>query len=418
MMRLSEIETAMQAGALGKGAEWAIAYQKRVGEFFEAEDFAEIRFSHMITDAETLGASGLAFLEEMAEMPAEDRRLRTLAIVDSRGFDDRAFERLLPGKPLVGDTQRAIDALGRMGAMKAHGYFNNHSIPLPAFGESCAFSGTPTVVYANTMVGVRCNFEAGPSAIAAMLTGRVPRYGFHLDANRRGTDYFKLEGSPRNTADWGAVGAIIGRQLASYWKVPVIDGIAERPDAISLNHLALCLASYGSHAMFHVVGVTPEARDAQDAFGGPPPEPAIVTQADIDAFHREYDGDGEPLDVVALGAPQLTMPEVYAAAETLAGRKVHENTTLLLYTPLEIKEACQRAGIAQQIEGAGGLLVHGPDFFATFAKEIRAAHGWTRLMTQSVKTANITEGYGYQPVAASLADCIESAVAGRIVRTA
>ena len=59
--------------------------------------------------------------------------------------------------------------------------------------------------------------------------------------------------------------------------------------------------------------------------------------------------------------------------------------------------------------------MHGHDFFATFAKEIREAHGWERLMTHSVKMVNICEGYGYRPTPAPIDRCIDSAIAGRVL---
>ncbi len=210
------------------------------------------------------------------------------------------------------------------------------------------------------------------------------------------------------------MGAIIGRRLNSYWRVPAIAVPGERPSILALNHMGLCLASYGSHAMFHVIGVTPEARDWQIATGGVSMTPEVLTRSDLDAFFAAWGGDGEPLDVVPLSTPQLTLTEVVQVAEQLEGHRVHPNTTLLIYTPLEIKQACEHLGISATIEAAGGCLVHGHDFFATFAKEIREAHGWKRMMTHSVKMANICEGYGYQPTPASIERCVASAIAGRV----
>ena len=93
----------------------------------------------------------------------------------------------------------------------------------------------------------------------------------------------------------------------------------------------------------------------------------------------------------------------------------HPDTTLLVYAPLEIKRAAAHIGVIQSIEKAGGRVVHGHDFFATFAREIRETHGWQRLMTHSVKMVNICEGYGYKPTPASIPQCIESAIAGKVV---
>lgn len=415
-MKLSSLELAMLDGAHGRAAQWAIEYQQRVGEFFDAADFVPVRLVHISTDRETIGDSGPRFIEELAEMPPAERKPRASAFADFRGFDEEAFRFLLPGRDLAGESEQAVTALGRLGIAASHAYVNDHSVTAPAFGEACGYSGTPSVIYMNSFVGARCNFEAGPSTLAAFFTGRVPRYGFHLNQARRATHAIRLDFTPKHVAEWGAVGAIIGRKLNSYWSVPAIEVAAARPAVLSLNHMALNLASYGSIAMCHVIGVTPEAPDWQSVTAGKRIGTLdTITRKDVRDFLDSWGGVGEPVDVVALSTPQLGIVEIGEVAELLSGRKVHPDTTLLVYAPREIKQAAAAIGYAKIIADAGGLLVHGHDFFATFAKEIRESHGWQRLMTHSVKVANICEGYGYKPTPASIRRCIDSAVAGKVL---
>lgn len=414
-MKLNDLEQAMQDGVHGKAAQWAIDYQQSVGRFFDAEDFVPVRIIHVSTDRETMGDSGIAFLEELAAMPPEDRRPRAFAAADFRGFDEDTFRFLLPDRDLAAESAEAVEALSKLGVVASHAYVNDHSVTAPGFGEACGYSGTPSVVYMNGIVGARCNFEAGPSSLAAFFTGRVPRYGFHLDENRLATHAFRLDFAPETVVDWGIVGALIGRRLNSYWSVPALEFTGPRPTILELNHMALSMASYGSIAMFHVIGVTPEAPDWETACGGKTLQPETIGQSDLDAFYAEWGGIGDKLDVVALATPQLDIPELVQIAELLDGRKIHADTTLLVYTPIEIKRACERIGINRTIEKAGGRVVHGHDFFATFAKEIREAHAWSRLMTHSVKTVNICEGYGYKPTPAAIPRCIESAIAGKVL---
>ncbi len=406
----------MQDGAHGPAAQWAIEYQRRVGAFFDAEDFVPVRLVHISTDRETIGDSGVSFIEELADLPPEQRRPRAFAVADFRGFDTEAFSFLLPDRDLAEQSDEAVVALGRLGVSTAHAYVNDHSVTAPTFGEACGYSGTPSVIYMNGLVGARCNFEAGPSSLAAFFTGRVPRYGFHLDERRRATHAFALDFAPQDVTQWGAVGALIGRKLNSYWSVPAIEVPGARPTVLSLNHMALNLASYGSIAMFHVIGVTPEAADWQAAFGKRQTKPPqIISRQDVEAFLGSWGGVDEKLDVVALSTPQLTITELAEIAERIVGERVHPDTALLIYAPLEIKQAAERIGLKTSIENAGGRLIHGHDFFATFAKEIRESHGWERLMTHSLKVANICEGYGYNPTPASIRRCVESAIAGKVL---
>src|SRR5207248_11158303 len=103
--------------------------------------------------------------------------------------------------------------------------------------------------------GPRSNFEGGPSALAAALTGRTPRYGYHLDEHRRPTRRFRLDTKPRDLSEWGALGGIVGRDCGSYWEVPLIEGIEDAPGSDALKHLGAAMASYGSTALFHIPGV-------------------------------------------------------------------------------------------------------------------------------------------------------------------
>ena len=414
-MQLNDIEKAMLDGKYGKAAKWAIGYQQQVGDFFDAEDFTEVRLVHINADRETIGDSGIAFLEELADLPLSERRPRAFAVADFRGFDAETFHFLLPDRNIEAQSAAVAGVLNTLGVTTSHAYINDHSVTSPGFGEVCCYGATPYVIYMNSVVGARCNFEAGPSSLAAFFTGRVPRYGYHQDAGRKATDAFRLTFRPDDVSDWGAVGAIIGRRLNSYWRVPAIDVPGMRPTILELNHLGLNLASYGSHAMFHVIGATPEAPDWHTAFGRQPPAPDAITQKDLKNFFAGWAGQGERLDIVALATPQLTITEILQVADRLKGQRVHPDTTLLVYTPLEIKQVCERLGITAIIEDAGGRLVHGHDFFATFAKEIREAHGWERLMTHSVKMANICEGYGYKPTPAAIDSCVRSAIAGKVL---
>ncbi|MCB2125194.1 MAG: hypothetical protein KDD97_06200, partial [Rhodobacteraceae bacterium] len=63
----------------------------------------------------------------------------------------------------------------------------------------------------------------------------------------------------------------------------------------------------------------------------------------------------------------------------------------------------------------GGKVLVGTCFYNGFAREIREANNWTRLLSNSAKIVNILGGYGYQPALTSMENCIASAVAGEIV---
>jgi hypothetical protein len=415
-MRLNDIERAMLAGKLGEPRRWAIEQQVRVGRFFDAKDFVEVAQVHLMADAESLGDSGVQFLEGLAAEPEAERRVRVPTVTDPRGIDFAAYKRLKQTERMADLERRAIAAFTAMGVMMTDTCINYQTIMPPVLGEHLAFGDTGSTIYANSVMGARSNFEGGPAALAAALTGRAPRYGYHLPSMRRGTAAFVLETRPQSLSDWGAVGGIVGRKLQSYWQVPVIEGVDGAPTSDELKHFGAALASFGTVALFHMVGVTPEAPDRRTAFGRKAaPRAKPITAADIRAFYGSYGAKGDKLDVVVFSAPQLSLVEMQSLAGLLAGRRIHSGTTLLAATSPEIKAACDRMGFTAAIEGAGGIVASGVCFYQMHAREIGEANGWRRLMSNSAKLVNIIGGYGYEPTLATMERCVDSAVAGRVL---
>jgi predicted aconitase len=112
-------------------------------------------------------------------------------------------------------------------------------------------------------------------------------------------------------------------------------------------------------------------------------------------------------------APQLSVIEMQQLADKIEGRHVHRDTALLVATSPENKTAADRMGLTQTLEDAGAVVMKGVCFYQMHAREMGEANGWTRLMTNSAKLANIISGYGYQPVLANMDACLDAAVTGK-----
>src|SRR5215470_3670162 len=411
-MRLTDEEKAMLVGALGEPRRWAIGHQIAVGEFFDAEDFVPVSHAHIMADTESLGEAGVRFLEGLAAAPEAERRVRVPTITDPRGIDFAVYRRLGQTPEMAALETRAIEALRAFGVLMTDTCINYQTIMAPIRGAHLAYGDTGVVIYSNSVLGARSNFEGGPSALAAALTGRTPRYGPHLDACRRGTRRFRLTAIPADFSEWGAVGGIVGEACGSYWEVPVVDGIEEVPGSDALKHFGTALASFGSVALFHMPGITAE----EPTFAGSPPAVVTIGRAEIATFVERYAARHDKLDVVVFGAPQLSLFEIEAVAQALDGRRVHAETTVIITTSPEIKHAADRMGLTARIEASGAVVAQGICFYQSYAREMAEANGWTRLMTNSAKLVNIIGGYGYRPTLASLERCVASAVAGRVSR--
>lgn len=410
-MRLNTEERAMLAGEFGPLRQWAIDHQIKVGGYLGADDLVPVGQAHIMGDTESLGEAGVQWLERWAALPLEQRRVRIPTITDPRGTDFNAAGRLGQQDWMMERERRASDAFEALGVLMTNTCINYQTIMPPVMGEHVAYGDTGVVIYCNSVLGARSNFEGGPSALSAGLTGRTPRYGYHLDERRQATLRIDLNWTPRDLNDWGALGGIVGRLAGDYWQVPLITGLERVPNSDEMKHFGAAAASFGSLALFHMEGVTPEARAG--AAGSRPDLPVHrVAQADIRAFQASYAGGEGGADLVVFSAPQLSLVEMRQVANLLEGRQAH--IPLLVITSPQVKPDADRMGITSKIEAAGGTVLAGMCFYNSYAREMAEANGWRRLATNSAKLVNIIGGYGYRPALLSMESCVETACTGKI----
>ncbi|MEZ5652004.1 MAG: aconitase X catalytic domain-containing protein [Burkholderiaceae bacterium] len=409
-MQLTDAEQAMLAGEMGEPVRWAIEHQIQVGRMFDADDFVPVSQAHMMGDPEAVGVAGAEFLENLAD---QDARVAIPMITDPRGVDLRHYEAMGQTEEMADVERRIIAALTRMGVIMTDTCINYQTVMPPVRGEHVAYGDTGVVIYSNSICGARSNFEGGPSALAAGLSGRTPRYGLHLDANRRATRRFRVSEQPRGLTDWGVLGAVVGKAAGSYWEVPLIEGLEVRPTSDQAKHLGAAMASFGSTPLFHLLGITPEAQtladvDAQRLAVEP------LTPEMMSTMRERFGGRGDKVDVVVFAAPQLSIVEMQRVAQLCAGKQV--SVPLIVCTAPQVYPDAKRMGYVDTIERAGGRILVGTCFYNGYAREVGEANGWKRLLSNSAKIVNILGGYGYTPALASMEACVEAAVAGEIVQ--
>ena len=407
-MRLTAEEQAMLDGAAGPARQWAVEHQIRVG----AADFVPVSQAHIMADTESLGVAGVEWLERLAALPDKDRRVRIPTITDPRGTDFAAAARLKQQDWMLALERRAITAFEALGVLMTDTCINYQTIMPAVLGEHMAYGDTGVVIYSNSVLGARSNFEGGPSALAAGLTGRTPRYGYHLPEMRRATLLLRVAFTPRELHDWGALGGIVGRYAGDYWQVPALIGIDRIPTSDELKHFGAALASYGSVAMFHMIGITPEAKRLEDVADPSLSSTATITQADLAAFHNAYRHGIDKIDVVVFSTPQLSLLEMRDLATMLDGRKTM--VPLLVITSPQVKPDADRLGLTARIEATGALVLSGMCFYQSYAREMAEANGWQTLATNSAKLVNILGGYGYRPALLSMQACVDAACTGQI----
>src|SRR5712691_3047564 len=410
-MKLTDEEEALRSGAFGRAAQWAIEHQIKVGGYLGARDFVPVTQAHIMADTESLGLAGVKWLERLAGLPAHERRVRIPTLTDPRGTDFAAAHKLKQQPWMVDLERRAIGGLEALGVLMTNTCINYQTIMPPLIGEHVAYGDTGVVIYSNSVCGARSNFEGGPSALSAGLTGRTPRYGYHLEERRRATLIVDVDWTPRELNDWGALGAIVGRLAGDYWQVPALVGIDRVPGSDEMKHFGAALASYGSVALFHIAGITPEAKRLDDIVPAGAPLPTHnIGEADIRALQASYAKAIDRVDLVVFSAPQLSLLELQQLAGLIDGRRA--TIPLLAVTSPQVKPDADRLGLTGRIEAAGGTILSGMCFYQSYAREMAEANGWTLLATNSAKLVNIIGGYGYTPALMSMEACVDAACAG------
>lgn len=412
-MELTSEEQDMLDGKHGEAVREAIAYQIEIGKFWGAERFVPITNAHVMGDIEVMGDAGLSFLERACEKHA----CCAIPITSNARCTDFAYaERLGQDPGEIKKEQRIIELMQQMNVTTADTCINYQTVYQPHFGEHLAWGDTGTVIYANSVFGARSNFEGGPAVLAAAITGRTAEYGFHLARNRLGTISVRVDAALDDFADWGAIGKIVGERHQSYTAVPVFHGMKRAPSPDELKHLGCALASYGSMAMFHMVGVTPEAPTLEAAFGGNASiEEMTITDADLARVYASYDLGDRSANLVVFSAPQLSLFELKALAERFAGRRVYPGTQVFVTTAGSVKATAAGLGYLAMLEAAGVTVLEGVCFYILQnLSQMRVTNGWTNMISNSAKIVNTIRAHRFNTILRRTQECVDIACSGEL----
>ena len=287
----------------------------------------------------------------------------------------------------------------------------------PALGQHVIGSESNAVSFYNSVLGARTNKYGDLLDIAGALIGRVPLAGLHTDEGRRATVAIDLASLPDQVwldeATFHVVGVLMGESVGT--AVPVLSGIPAASED-QLKAIAAAGATAGSVELFHVVGVTPEARTLDEALHGRAPERSIAMAThDLDAALRRLSSVGAgPVDAVCLGTPHFSVAEFGQLVELLGDRRVDPGVTALVTTSRAVQHEIQLRGWAERLHDSGVQVVLDTCTYYT----PRPAGVAGTVMTNSAKWAYYAPGILDVEVAfGSLAACVESMVAGQVVRT-
>ncbi len=343
-MKLKPEERDMLDGKRGKAVRKSMEILATLGEIFEAECMVDVGSVQIAgVSYANLGEAGLEFLSEMAE----DGKVKVLTTLNPAGMDRENWQALGINEEFAKNQIRVIDAFAKMGIITTCSctpYFIGN---VPHFGQHIAWAESSAVCYANSVIGARTNREGGPSALASALTGRTPRYGYHLDENRHGQVSVQVNAQLEGTDEFGVLGKSIGDKLIKLEKnIPFISGVSSAT-VEELKSFCASIATYGGTALFHMEGITPES----NRYPRPSGDVLEINQEDLEKARSELVDVCPEVDFVSIGCPHASISEIGKIAGLLKGRKVKKEFWITTARP--IKKIADEAGYSKIIEDAG-----------------------------------------------------------------
>ena len=274
-MQLQDDEKAMLDGEEGPAVQKAMELLVRYGEALGAERLVDTNNAGGVFGGFGPGTQGLSEEQIFCEFSLDSREIVQIPTV--KAFSCHFEQSMDPAHwELQGVSREAFEANQRSRSFAARIGFQliNTCAPylagnVPVKGEHCAWMESSAVVYCNSVLGARTNTEGRESSTAAMLTGKIPYWGYHIDENRLGTHLVDVEFDVQSTMDWGLLGYYVGEMVQEH--VPVLRGIRRTPDLARLKHFGAAAASSGGVEMYHILGVTPEAHSLEIVFGSKKP---------------------------------------------------------------------------------------------------------------------------------------------------
>jgi predicted aconitase len=406
-------DLAMLRGDHGPATKIAMSILVRMAEVSGAKELLDITSAH-IDSTVYIGDAGLEFAERLASLGAKVSVPTTLNV---SGLDEYHWQEWAVPNEWARQAHRQMVAYQSMGTIPTWTCAPYQTEMKPSFGQQIAWGESNAIVFANSVLGARTERYPDMFDICCAITGRVPAIGLHLTENRAGNLLLQLLDIPealQHSDDFYPVlGHLVGKVALD--KIPVIVGIKVKPNEDQLKALGAASASSGSVALFHMVGVTPEAQTIESAFQDKQPQETIMVTIDMLRESRRAltDTDSEKLDMVVLGSPHFSLAEFQQLAPLVVGKQKHPNVKFLVTSSRAIAQLAKKAGFLDELQAFGAQLTVDTCILTSpmLPPEIKY------MMTNSAKFAYYIPGLlNKQITFGSLKDCVASAIEGRVIR--
>ena len=412
-LQLNQLDQDRLDGKLGKAMQFAMETIVSAAHVDRAERLVDISFAH-IDACFYNGRAHLDFVNYMLDHGA------TLAVPSWTNNGLVSLNDLSLRDPLASremdEARQLMQAYVRLGCNPVWTCAPYQLPDRPRLGEHIVGSESNAVSFYNSVIGARTNKYGDYLDVCAAITGRVPFSKLHRDAARAAEVLFDVGAIPAairaNDLFYHLLGHVIGRK--SGHRVPAIAGLPDSCDEDDLKAISAAGSSSGSVPLFHAIGITPEAGTPEMAFQGNRVRQTFeVTVEDLRQARDELGRNSDqPLAGIALGTPHFSYGEFQRLVELMDGRSTAPQLNCYLTTSRHVYQQALGQGWTGLLEQAGFRII--TDTCTYFSPAINGLRG--KIMTNSAKWAYYAPGMlPVEAVIGSLAECVESAVSGRVM---
>lgn len=375
-MKLTEEQQAILDGSQGETLAKVMETMVRYGELFGADSMEKItgNYNHLVT---SFGLKALKpvydLLDQLIEAGAVSKQKFS---ADPRPMDKNVpsnfIQNFVFNNFMYTRQNEYEEQLRKLGLMDGDAFtctcYMDEVGNTPKKGEVLSWSESSAVVYANSVLGARCNRNSGIIDVMGSIVGYVPRFGFLTDEGRKAKWIVEIRTSKKPEAQ--LLGSAVGMKVME--DVPYIVGLDKWLDGklddnakTYLKDFGAATASNGAVGLYHVEGITPEAVEQGRALIGEGAKTYVIDDAELQRVYDSYpviwkNKDARP-KLCFMGCPHMSLEQLKSWTGKLEnGLKESGNEKVLVSTvftasPGVIKEF-RKTDYAARLEKTGVIL--------------------------------------------------------------
>ncbi len=298
-MNLTKEQEAILNGEKGDVLARVMKTLMRYGELFGADSMVPIssKYNHLVT---SFGLKALTPVYELMDKLIESGNLSQQQFsADPRPLDKNVPSNFLQDfifKNFMYSKQEEYEKqLNQLGLMEKDAFtctcYMDEVGNTPSMGEILSWSESSAVVYANSVLGARCNRNSGIIDLMGSVLGLVPNFGLLTDEGRKATWIVRIETTKKPEAQ--LLGSAIGMKVMA--DVPYIVGMdkwlggsLDEAAKTYLKDFGAATASNGAVGLYHVENITPEAVKFGQDLIAEDAKVYVIDDAELERVYKSY----------------------------------------------------------------------------------------------------------------------------------